>query len=97
MGEVSSKTIGFLLALLILAIAILEIRRGWKILVRKQVAFFTGIPLLLIIINFFELEGIARKIEDNLSKEDSLKVSGILGFVLGILLFITSIGSILGF
>lgn len=83
-----------ILTISVLGIAVLELRRGLRILVRNEVAFFTGIPLLLNLLSFFEFHDFARKIEDNLSDQKTLKASGILGLILGIILIISCLVSL---
>jgi hypothetical protein len=92
-----SRVVEILGSLIVLIIAVLEIRRGWKILVRKQVAFITGGLLLLKVLRFFEFDELSGKIEQNMSNEDSQRISGIIGIVIGPLLIFSTIGSLLGF
>lgn len=84
-----------ILTVFILGIARLEIRRSLRILVRKEVVLLTGIPLLLKLLEVFEFPDLAMKIKNNLSDQKTVKVTGILGLIFGIILTISSLVSLI--
>ena len=97
MENIDDKFLELVYLIFVFCIAVLELRRGWMILFRKQVVYITGIPLLLLILDYFEFKELATKIKNNLSEQKNLKTSGLLGLILGILLIAASISSIKDF
>lgn len=91
MAYLDNKIIELVCLLFIYIFAFLELRRGWNILFRNKVVYFTGAPLLIRFLKFLEFDELSRKIEYNLSEEKNQKASGIIGLIIGILLSVSSI------
>lgn len=75
--------------IVLLILAILELRRGYKILFRNEVAYYTGLRFLYWFLDSIGLQKVSNFSRKKVERKKDQMFSGVLGLIVGTFILIT--------